>query len=80
MKSSFSPLCLILVLVLFLAFSASLSASPLSTDSQSQPASQGYTVCLGFSFSGVSTNRTTVVRLAALGMFLALVIMYRSKH
>jgi hypothetical protein len=69
-----SPFCLVLALVLILALTANVVASPGPVDSP-LPQTQDSAPLLA-----ITANRANVVRIAALGMALALFIMYRSKH
>ena len=74
----FSLSRLVLALVLLAALTAGLSAAAVPAD---RPVVAAGAVPAKFlDTSRVSTNRTTVVRIAAVGMALALMIMYRSKH
>jgi hypothetical protein len=72
LQSSFSRL--VLILILMLGLTPTLPAAP-------QPAvSPVYAEWLSNVNVGRPSNRTTVIRIAALGMALALFIMYYKKH
>jgi hypothetical protein len=69
-----SPFCLVLVFALFIALSTTLAAAPVAVDSPISPTLPSNPVL------AIAANRTNVVRIAALGMVLALFIMYRTKY
>lgn len=73
----FSPLPLLLALVLFAALAAPVGAA------EPKPRTPPRTLTAEW-FKGVNigrpSNRTTVVRITAVAMALALFIMFRSKH
>jgi hypothetical protein len=73
-RRQFSPLCLVIVIVLFLLLTAPLGAAPVPVDSPVSPNPASSPLL------AINANRTNVVRIAALGMALALFIMYRTKH
>lgn len=67
----------VLVLILLLGLSGNLSASAAAPQPRSSPLFAEWLENISV---GRPSNRTTVIRIAALGMALALFIMYYKKH